>query len=103
MGYVTVDEDFSTIYDTYVVAYCPDTNSWFITNERHWYFQFENEFASWDDGYLWFSNNLGLVIDTQNEMLQSNNQKLKDCAWLDKEEDGEIKSFKFDRYGMITR
>lgn len=49
--------DFSTKFDTYILAYCPDTCSWFATNERFFYYEYPKEFASEDDAIAFFKNN----------------------------------------------
>lgn len=36
MSHVELPEEinFSTKFDTFIIAYCPDTDSWFVTKER---------------------------------------------------------------------
>lgn len=35
VDHIEIEEPFDTKYPTWVVAYCPDDNSFFVTNERH--------------------------------------------------------------------
>ena len=49
--------DFSTKFDTYILAYCPDTCSWFATNERFFYYEYPKEFVSEDEAISFFKNN----------------------------------------------
>ena len=44
--YLEVDEPFNTKYPTWIVAYCPDEDSFFVTNERHFFWESEEEFDS---------------------------------------------------------
>lgn len=38
--------DFNSEFDTYILAYCPDTCSWFATNRRFFYYEYPREFES---------------------------------------------------------
>lgn len=35
--------DFNTKFDSYIIAFCPDICSWFVTNERFFYYQYGKE------------------------------------------------------------
>ena len=84
MGYIEVNEPFNTEYDTYVIGYCVDTNEWFITNERHWFFQFDEEFETYEGAYQWFVDNIRIISDKQVEILTSCGQKpIKQVVLLD--------------------
>jgi hypothetical protein len=83
MPYVEVKESFSTVYPTYVIAYCIDTNSWFITNQRHWYFQFEEEFKTEGEALKWIDDNRCKVLNMQNEMLSRSNQTVVNSICLE--------------------
>jgi len=47
--YAEVSEDFNTKYNTWVIAFCPDTDSFFATNERHFFWESPNEFKTEDE------------------------------------------------------
>lgn len=32
--------DFDTKFQTCILAFCPDTDSWFVTNERFFYYEY---------------------------------------------------------------
>ena len=48
MGYKTVPQefDFNTEFPTWIIAFCPDTDSWFVTNKRFFYYEYEKEFET---------------------------------------------------------
>ena len=69
MCYIEVMGNFSEEFPTYVIGYCPDTNSWFITKQRYWFFQFDEEFATYDEALNFFNNNKEMILDKQNEIL----------------------------------
>jgi len=75
MSYVEINEPFNTKYDTYIIGYCVDTNEWFITDERHWFFQFDEEFDTYENAYQWFVDNVQIISDKQVEILKSCGQK----------------------------
>lgn len=56
MGYERVPDgyDFSTEFDTYIIAFCPDTDEWFVTNKRFFYYEFPMEFRTEEDGISYF-------------------------------------------------
>lgn len=56
MGYKTVPQrmSFDTEFNTYVIAMCPDTNGWFTTNNRFWYYQYPLEFKTNDEAIKYF-------------------------------------------------
>lgn len=54
--YVTIPDeyDFNTEFDTYIIAFCPDTDSWFVTNKRFFYYEYNKEFETEEDGIDFF-------------------------------------------------
>jgi hypothetical protein len=71
MSYVKVYGDFNKEFNTYVIAYCVDTNSWFITKQRYWYFQFDNEFNTYNEALEFFGSNQDMILDQQHKMEQT--------------------------------
>lgn len=43
------DENFSDKYATWVIAYCLDTDSFFVTNQRHFFWEYNDEFQCEND------------------------------------------------------
>lgn len=66
-----VKEPFNTKYPTWIIAYCPDLNSFFVTNERHFFWESENEFNSENDGINYFENNVSDFINIANEIIHT--------------------------------
>lgn len=45
-------------YSTWIIAYCPSTNSFFTTNERAWYWEYDKEFKTEQEAISFFTGNL---------------------------------------------
>lgn len=60
MSYIEIQEEynFSTEFPTWIIAYCIDTNSWFCTNQRFFYYEYNKEFQSENDAIEYFRNNI---------------------------------------------
>ena len=69
MRYIEVKGNFNEEFPTYVIGYCPDINSWFITKQRYWAFQFNEEFNCYDEALNFFNNNQEMILNKQNEIL----------------------------------
>lgn len=69
------DEDFSNNYDTWIIAYCLDTNSFFITDQRHFFWEYDNEFPCESDAIKYFKTHLNEFWKIRNKMLNST------CGW----------------------
>jgi len=87
MAYVEVQGNFSEEFPTYVIGYCPDTNSWFITKQRYWFFQFDNEFNTYNEALDFFNDNQEMILNKQNEILAKciYNHKPTTEVYLEKE------------------
>ena len=57
MAMVTDAISFSKEFDTYILAFCPDTDSWFATNQRNFFLEYPKEFASEKDAVDYFVTN----------------------------------------------
>lgn len=60
--------DFNKEFDTYIIAFCPDTCSWFVTNKRFFYYEYEKEFQTEEAGIEFFRSNLKIFYDIEIEM-----------------------------------
>lgn len=58
MGYVEIEDEFCHTYDTWIIAYCIDTDSFFCTNQRHFFYEFEKEFPSEKAAIVYFKSHL---------------------------------------------
>lgn len=60
--------DFSTKFPTYIIAFCPDTASWFVTNQRQFFFEYEKQFQTEKKGIDFFKKNAKLFFDLEKKM-----------------------------------
>lgn len=60
--------DFSTKFPTYIIAFCPDTASWFVTNQRQFFFEYEKQFQTEEEGIDFFKKNAKLFFDLEKKM-----------------------------------
>ena len=54
----TKNEGFTKVYPTWIIAYCLDTNSFFATNQRCFFWEYEVEFGSEQQAVDYFKNHL---------------------------------------------
>lgn len=66
INHVEVEEPFDTKYPTWIIAFCPDTNSFFVTNERHFFWESEEEFDSEEAGINYFENHIRRFLTVAN-------------------------------------
>lgn len=66
--YLEVDEPFNTKYPTWIVAYCPDEDSFFVTNERHFFWESEEEFDSEEEAIDYVENHVGYFVELSKEI-----------------------------------
>ena len=63
-------EEFSTEeYPTWVIAFCPDTNSFFATNQRGFFWETEGEFDSEEAAIDYFESHVCEFINIQNKIM----------------------------------
>ena len=60
--------DFSTEFETFILAFCPDTDSWFATNQRFFYYEYPKEFPDEESAVEFFRNNPGLFYEEEARM-----------------------------------
>jgi hypothetical protein len=65
------DENFSKPYSTWIIAYCLDTNSFFVTNQRYFFWEYENEFSCENDAISYFKTHLDEFLEIRNGILSS--------------------------------
>lgn len=73
--YIEINEDFSTKYQTYIISFCPDTDKFYISNERHSWWEFEKEFSSSKEAMEYIKSNREYFINKRNEFAEV-------CGWL---------------------
>lgn len=68
--------DFTTEFSTWIIAYCIDTNSWFCTNKRFFYYEYPEEFQSENEAIKYFRNNVFTFLKLNNEMYPKKNDNV---------------------------
>lgn len=64
-------EDFSKTYSMWIIAYCLDTNSFFATNQRGFFWEYNDEFQCENDAINYFRTHLDEFWKIRNEILRS--------------------------------
>lgn len=67
--YKEMPQDAMQPHDTWIIAFCPDFNSFFVTNQRAFYWEFEKEFDNEKDGINYFENNIQYFLKIANMMV----------------------------------
>lgn len=67
--YIEMEEPFDTKYPTWIIAFCPDTDSFFVTNERHFFWESEEEFDSEETGIYYFEHHVKHYINIEKEIM----------------------------------
>lgn len=69
MSYRSVPEgmNFSTEFPTYIIAYCPDTNGIFVTNERFFWAEYDKEFQTEEEGINYVKSNANKILEWKNQ------------------------------------
>lgn len=60
--------NFDSEFPTYIIAFCPDTDSWFVTNKRFFYYEYPIEFEDENSGISYFKENAELFIKLEDGM-----------------------------------
>lgn len=63
------NENFSDKYATWIIAYCLDTDSFFATNQRHFFWEYNDEFQCENDAVYYFRNHLEEFRNVRKEIL----------------------------------
>ena len=64
-------QNFSDTYPTWIIAYCLDSNSFFATNERYFFWEHEREFECENDAISYFKTHLDEFWKIRNGILSS--------------------------------
>lgn len=70
MSLVEIPEEygFNTEFPTWIIGYCPDTDSWFCTNKRFFYYEYPDEFQCENDAISYFRNHIPEFIKLNKEL-----------------------------------
>ena len=85
INYVEVprEYDFSTEFSTWIIAFCPDSNGWFVTNKRFFFYEYNKEFETEEEGIKFFKNNPKIFYDEEIRMEIYKPSFYKNGVWLD--------------------
>lgn len=81
--YTEIKEPYSTQKGTYIIAFCPDTDSFFVTNERHFYYEHEKDFESERQAIEYFKTNGNEFISIRNKLMQEMGQRNQNHVYLE--------------------
>lgn len=60
--------NFDSKFDTYILAFCPDTDSWFVTNERFFYYEYPMDFPNEVAAVEYFCCNPDVFLKLEKDM-----------------------------------
>lgn len=85
MGYEELPKEcnFNTKFETYIIAFCPDTDSWFVTNERFFYYEYDKQFQTKEEGIDFFKKNPKIFYDEEIRMRVYRPSFREGGVWLD--------------------
>ena len=75
--------DFSTKFPTYILAFCPDTDSWFATNQRFFFYEYPMDFPNEETAIEYFKRNQGVFYNLEKEMDIYRPSFYNDGVWLE--------------------
>ncbi len=75
--------DFNTEFSTYILAFCPDTDSWFATNQRFFYYEYPVEFPNEEAANGYFKQNPDVFMNLEKSMGFYRPSFLKGKVWLE--------------------
>lgn len=75
--------DFNSVFDTYILGYCPDTLSWFATNQRFFYFEYPKEFKDKEEAEDYFRRNKYEFYNLQLDLTEYIPDFAKNTLFLD--------------------
>lgn len=75
--------DFSTEFPTYILAFCPDTDSWFATNQRFFYYEYPMDFPNEEAAIGYFKRNPDVFLKIEKNMEVYRPEFRENGVWLD--------------------
>lgn len=75
--------DFDSEVPTYIIAFCPDTDSWFVTNKRFFYYQYPVEFEDENSGISYFKEHPEIFVKLEEYMKINRRPEYCYGVWLD--------------------
>lgn len=69
-----VPDDICKKFDTYIIAYTPDCDAWFVTNERYFFYEYESEFKTEQDAIDYFEHYSFLFLQISKQIIYKYNK-----------------------------
>ena len=67
--YKEMPADAMQPHDTWIIAFCPDTDSFFATNQRCFFWEFEESFNSEEEAITYFKKHIDYFLDINNQIM----------------------------------
>jgi hypothetical protein len=67
---------FGSEFPTWIIAYCPDTDSWFCTNKRFFYYEYSKEFECENDAIEYFRNHVPEFTQLNHELYPKRTRRI---------------------------
>lgn len=65
------NKNFTDVFPTWIIAYCPDTDSFFATNHRYFYWEYDDEFQCENDAINYFRNHIKEFVNARKDILKN--------------------------------
>ena len=65
------NENFNDTYSSWIITYCLDTNSFFVTNQRHFFWEYDTEFLRERDAIDYFRSHIDEFIRIRKDILSN--------------------------------
>ena len=88
-NWITVHEplpegmDFTTEFPTYILAFCPDTDSWFATNQRFFYYEYPMDFPNEEAAISYLKRNPDVFVKLEKSMGVYRPSFRENGVWVD--------------------
>ena len=67
--YREMPKDAMQPHDTWIIAFCPDTDSFFVTNQRAFFWEFDKEFESEEIAVNYFEHQVQYFVDLEEKIM----------------------------------
>ena len=80
---VPKEYDFCSEFDTWILAFCPESDSWFATNRRFFFYEYPMEFPNEKAAISYFKCNPNVFLNLENNTSIYRPCFTTDGVWLD--------------------
>ncbi len=75
--------DFSTEFPTYILAFCPDTDSWLAANQRFFYYEYPMDFPTEGAAVSYFKRNPEVFLNLEKDIKVYRPSFCENGVWLE--------------------